>query len=131
MKESKFIRSNPHLPVRNLRQTIDYYRNTLGFEEEWTWANMDGLIRDGGVRRGEMWLLFGEDSAFTNAINSETHRLSIMWFVDNIDQIFAEFCSREIVMDAPLTTHEYGLREFAFVDFNGYYIRVAASFQND
>ncbi len=34
MKIKKFIRSNPHLPVRNLRETLDYYRNTLGFYDE-------------------------------------------------------------------------------------------------
>jgi len=28
-------------------------------------------------------------------------------------------------MVSPLTTHSYGLREFAFIDINGYYIRVA------
>jgi hypothetical protein len=29
MKSKKFIRSNPQLPVRNLRETLDYYRDTL------------------------------------------------------------------------------------------------------
>jgi hypothetical protein len=56
MKSKKFHKSGPHLPVKNLRQTLDYYRDTLGFYDEWTFGE-----KDGGVRRDDMRLLFGED----------------------------------------------------------------------
>ena len=48
-----------------------------------------------------------------------------MWFVENIDEIFSEFETRGIEFTDTLRTHTYGLREFAFIDINGYYIRVA------
>lgn len=48
-----------------------------------------------------------------------------MWFVDNIDEVFSEFQSRGIELADTLRTHPYGLREFCFIDINGYYIRVA------
>jgi uncharacterized glyoxalase superfamily protein PhnB len=118
MKAMKFIRSNPHLPVKNLRQTLDYYRDTLGFYDEWTWTNKDGYTFDGGIRRDEMRLLFGEDPNYKAS-------LSIMWFVENIDEIFAEFQTRGIEFADTLRTHPYGLREFCFFDVNGYCIRVA------
>jgi uncharacterized glyoxalase superfamily protein PhnB len=120
MKVKKFIRSGPHLPVINLRQTLDYYRDTLGFYEEWT----EGKI-DGGIRRDEMRLLFGEDAVFTQKINTGTSRLNLLWFVDNINEIYAEFTEKGIEIASPLTAYPYGLREFAFIDINGYYIRVA------
>ena len=66
MKEKKFIRSGAHLPVKNLRQTLDYYRCSLGFYDEWVWQNKDSIITDGGIRRDEMRLLFGEKSWFCN-----------------------------------------------------------------
>lgn len=122
MKAKKFIRSGPHLPVKNLRLTLDYYRDKLGFTDEWTFGGTDG-----GIRRDEMRLLFGEDPEFTKALNSEKHRLPLMWFVDNIDEVFSEFKDREIEIADDLKTHPYGLSEFAFVDINGYYIRVAES----
>ena len=122
----KFMRSNPHLPVKNLRQTLDYYRDNLGFYDEWTWANGDGNVVDGGIRRDEMRLLFGEDPEYTDLISSYTKRhLSIMWFVENIDEIFVEFQTRGIELADTLKTHPYGLREFCFFDINGYCIRVA------
>ena len=128
MKRKKFIRVNPHLPVRNLRQTLDYYRDNLGFYEEWTWTNDEGKVVDGWIRRDDMRLLFAEDPEFVDVINSyKKSRLPLMWFVDHIEEIFSEFQTREIEFADALQTHAYGLKEFAFVDINGYYIRVAES----
>jgi len=121
MKPQKFIRNNPHLPVKNLKATIDYYRDILGFYDEWTWGE-----KDGGIRRDEMRLLFAEDPEFIDVINSyKKSRLPLMWFVENIDEIFLEFKNKNIEIADDLKTHAYGLREFAFIDINGYYIRVA------
>ena|SRR6516164_4640639 len=120
MKEQKYIRSNPHLPVRSLKSTLDYYRDTLGFYEEWTFGE-----KDGGIRRDEMRLLFAEDPEFLNQVNNDQHRLSLMWFVNNIEEIFVELKEKKIKIMDDLRIHDYGLREFAFIDINGYYIRVA------
>ena len=126
MKSKKFIRTNPHLPVKNLRQTLNYYRDTLGFYDEWVWADKNELQIDGGIRRDEMRLLFGEDPNFVSIVNNyPKNRLALMWFVDNIDEVFLEFQERGIEFADTLRTHPYGLREFAFIDVNGYYIRVA------
>lgn len=120
MKSQKFIRSGPHLPVRNLRETLDFYRDVLGFYEEWTFGD-----KDGGIRRDEMRLLFAEDPAFVEVMNNAAHRLPLLWFVDNLDETFAEFQQRNVDLIDPLRTHPYGLREFSFTDLNGYCIRVA------
>jgi len=126
MKAERFIRSNPHLPVKNLRETLDYYRDTLGFYDEWTTADKNGHLTDGGTRRDEMRLLFGEDQEFVAVINSyKKSRLPLMWFVENIDEIYAEYQAKGIELADDLHTHHFGLREFAFIDINGYYIRVA------
>lgn len=129
MKTKKFIRSNPHLPVKNLRQTLDYYRDVLGFYDEWTWTNKDGVITDGGIRRDEMRLLFAEDAGFIAKINDTQNRLPLLWFVENIDEIFSEFKNRQIEIADELKLHPYGLREFSFIDINGYYIRVTEAYE--
>jgi uncharacterized glyoxalase superfamily protein PhnB len=120
MKTKKFIRSGPHLPVKDLKLTLNYYREALGFYDEWTAGD-----KDGGIRRDDMRLLFGEDAEFTAAINNTTHRLPLMWFVTDIDEVYAELQGRKIEIADSLKTHSYGLRKFAFIDINGYYIRVA------
>ena len=131
MKEKKFIRSGTHLPVKNLRETLDYYRDRLGFYDEWTWPDKNGKISDGGIRRDDMRLLFGEDPEFTKLMNSENKRLPLLWFVDNIEAVFAEFKGKDIEIADNLKTHPYGLREFAFIDVNGYYIRLAENAEEE
>ena len=116
----KFLKPLPHLPVKNLRLTLDYYRDKLGFSDEWTFGDIDG-----GIRRDDLRLLFAEDKDFTNDINNKKHRLPVMWFVDNINDVYVEFKKQDIELADDLRTHPYGLREFAFVDINGYYIRIA------
>ena len=120
MKAHKFISSGTHLPVKNLRQTLKYYRDVLGFADEWTFDD-----KDGGICRDDLKLLFWEDTDFTNDINNQKHRLPLMWFVENIEDIYLEFKNRGIELGDDLRTHPYGLKEFAFIDINGYYIRIA------
>ncbi len=40
MAAKKFIRNTPPLPVKDLRQTINYYRDTLGFTDEWVFGDL-------------------------------------------------------------------------------------------
>ncbi len=119
MEIKKFIRSAPHLPVKNLQQTFEFYKS-IGFDEAWTFAD-----KDGGIKRDTMQLLFAEDESFVNDVNNQKHRLPLVWFVENIDDVYNEFKERKIEIADALRTHPYGLREFAFIDINGYYIRVA------
>jgi uncharacterized glyoxalase superfamily protein PhnB len=120
MKSTKFIKAGPHLPVKDLRLTLEYYRDQLGFVEEWTWGNLDG-----GIRRDDLRLLFVENKEFADTINNQAHRLALIWFVEHIDDIFIEFKNRGIEITDEIQAHPYGLKEFAFIDINGYYIRVA------
>lgn len=110
--------------MKDLRQTLDYYRDKLGFSNEWVFGD-----KDGGISRDELKLLFAHDSDFLNDINNDRHRLPLLWFVDNIEEIFSEFKSRGIKIEDDLKQHAYGLKEFAFIDINGYYIRIAEAFE--
>ncbi len=120
MKEKKFNRCGVHLPVKDVQETIRYYRDILGFSDEWIWQ-----IKDGGIRRDDMRMLFTEDPVFTATINNGTNRLPLLWFVDDIESIYQEFRGKNIAIASELQLHPYGLKEFAFIDINGYYIRVA------
>ncbi|HLX92390.1 MAG TPA: VOC family protein [Puia sp.] len=116
----RFIRNTPHLPVRDLKATLSYYSDRLGFTDPWSFGE-----KDGGIRRGDLRMLFGESESFTDDMNNDSHRLSLMWFVENIDEVYAEFKSRNLEIADELRAHSYGLMEFAFRDINGYYIRIA------
>lgn len=123
--EMRFLRSAPHLPVKNLSETLNYYRDVLGFYDEWRIGE-----KDGGIRKDEMRLLFAEDPEFVTKLNSGTQRFPLVWFVRNIEQIYQDFTDRKIEFSSLLQLHPYKMREFAFIDINGYYIRVSEGIED-
>jgi uncharacterized glyoxalase superfamily protein PhnB len=120
MKEKKFHRIAPFVPVRNLRETLDFYRDQFGFYEEWTFGEIDG-----GIRRDNMRIVFCEDPDYIKEINNNVYRFTLIWFVDNVDEIYAEFNQRKIEIASELENKPWGIREFSIHDINGYLIRVS------
>ncbi|HWB27859.1 MAG TPA: VOC family protein [Chitinophagaceae bacterium] len=125
MKPKKFHRCGPFLPVKNLRETLDFYREKFGFYEEWTWGKLDG-----GIRRDDMRLVFCEDSEYIAQLNNETYHFTLLWFVDNVDEIYIEFKSNKIAIARDIVNEPYGIREFGVFDNNGYFIRVSEGITN-
>jgi catechol 2,3-dioxygenase-like lactoylglutathione lyase family enzyme len=121
-KSLRFDHAGVHLPVKNLKETLHYYKSVLGFYDEWR----EGEI-DGGLRRDNLRLLFGEDPEHLKKINDATHALNLIWFVENIHEVYIEFQNKNIHIESPLATYSYGLMEFSFKDINGYLIRIAES----
>ena len=120
MKENKFHRVSPFIPVKNLMQTLDYYRDRFGFYDEWTWGDIDG-----GIRRDDMRLLFTEEPGYVSAINNENTHFVLIWFVDNVDDIYKEFKERNIKIENDIESKPWGIREFSIQDLNGYLIRIS------
>jgi uncharacterized glyoxalase superfamily protein PhnB len=120
MKPKKFYRVNPFIPVRNLQETLDFYRDKFGFYEEWKFGEVDG-----GIRRDDMRLVFCEDPDYIKEINNETYNFTLTWFVDNVDDIYNEFKERNIEIKSDIEDKPWGIREFTIEDINGYRIRVS------
>jgi uncharacterized glyoxalase superfamily protein PhnB len=120
MKQKKFNRLNAFIPVRDIQETLSYYRDTLGFYEEWTMGT------DGGIRRDDMRVIFCQDPDYLSSINNETYSFTLIWFVDNIDEIYKEFKEeRKIRIAADIENKPWGIREFSIHDINGYLIRIS------
>jgi hypothetical protein len=58
-ENKKFYPERTSPSCKSLRLTLDYYHNTLGFYNEWSFGD-----KDGGIERDEMRLLFAEDAGF-------------------------------------------------------------------
>lgn len=118
-QHKKFLRFTPHLPVKHLQDTLDYYRERLGFYGEWIWEE-----KDGGIGRGDLKLLFMEDPAHAAIINTPEHRMPILWFVEDIREVYAELVANGIEMAHPVRLQPFNLWQFDFIDINGYMIQV-------
>jgi len=114
MAPSTFIRCGALIPVNNLRETLDFYRDVFGFYDEWIRGEVDG-----GIRRDDMRLLFGVDPAYVAVINNAERHFTLTWIVNNIDSIYHEFKAKGIPLLRDIKTEPYGIREFFVKDING------------
>lgn len=124
MKPKKFYHSVPFMPVHNLQETIAWYREKLGFYGEWIWGN-----EDAGIRRDNMHLLFNYAPEHAAIVNTADYHFEIMFFVDNVQEIYDEYKNNEVTIASELEDKPWGVREFTIRDINGYHLRIAEGIQ--
>ncbi|MGB8194565.1 MAG: VOC family protein [Chitinophagaceae bacterium] len=124
MKPIKFYHSVPFMPVRDLQETVAYYRDKLGFSKEWFWGTDDA-----GIRRDHMHLLFNHAPDYVAIVNTAERHFEIMWFVDNVEDIYNEFKEADVNIVSHLEEKDWGVREFTVEDINWYYLRIAEGIQ--
>jgi len=119
MKPKHFSHAVPFLPVKDLKETIAYYKDKLGFYEEWFWEDSDA-----GIRRDDLRLLFNRNPEHVAQINSNSQAFEICWFVQNVDAIYKEYKTKGVEFDKELEDKPWKIREFTIFDNNGYSIRI-------
>lgn len=119
----------PHLQVRNLEESIGFYRDVLGFHLEW----LDEDDQDFGMAmmsRGDKSISFSnqshsEDSDFVSEFSGE-----LLMFEEEVDLLFedisnfADVVTPNFSVDKPIS-ESHGLRRFTIRDCNGYRITFA------
>lgn len=114
---SKFTSLKPMLYTKQLKDTIDFYTQVLGFEcaafeAEWGWAS---LIKDDV----EIMLAYPntsipfESPVFSGSFYIQTENVELLW----------EQCKDKSTICYPIEDFEYGMREFAIYDNNGYLLQ--------
>ena len=107
----------PMLQTRDIRATIDFYTNLLGFtcdafSEEWGWAN---LSRDGI----EVMLAAPNDH---QPFVEPRFTGSLYFRCDDVDVLWARLKDTASIC-YPIEDFDYGMREFAIFDNNGYLLQ--------
>ncbi|NRB49183.1 MAG: VOC family protein [Saprospiraceae bacterium] len=119
-----FASLTPNIMVKDVNQTLDYYKNILGFEIVDTNPS-DGELEWGFVKKGEAGLMFQEVSS----LRAEYPRLSatplggaMTFYVLVQEQIESWFMNLEgkVKVVKELNTTFYGTKEFAIEDINGF-----------
>ena len=120
----KLYNLRPILWVNDVRATIDWYVNTLGFEEaayieKWNW---------GQVIKDDIRIMFGKPQEF--AIHGKSEFTGSIYFnVDDVDSLWQQFKDSPLVC-YPLETFEYEMKEFAIKDINGYMLQFGQDVSN-
>lgn len=102
----------PMLTVTDLDATLAFYRDVLGFEcperlEGWAVVQRDGVE--------VMFSLPNQHVPFEKSILTG----SLYFKLDDVDALWQELKDKARIL-YPIETFDYGMREFAILDNNGY-----------
>jgi catechol 2,3-dioxygenase-like lactoylglutathione lyase family enzyme len=109
--------TGPVLPVHDIRAAVEFYCNTLGFELDFV---ADDPPTHGSVTRCRVGI------QFTNApanFDPGSYPGYNYFFVDNINDLHAEYVAKGDRITRSLMSHDHGMREFEIQDCNGFRLR--------
>ena len=114
--ETKIAGSRFVLAVNNLAKSADFYKNKLGFRTLWEEGGWQFLIRD------NIKIMLGEcpDDKPASEINSHSYFAYLE--VNNIDELYKEYQSREVEVLSSIENKPWGQREFSIRTFDGHRI---------
>lgn len=105
----------PILPVKNIKEALDFYRDMLGFNVAWI---VDGDYA--AVQCGDIVI---------HLVNVDKHEKIAPYmsylFVENADEIYSFYKSQGVEIIQQIESKPWGVREFTFQDINGHMFRVA------
>ena len=104
------------LAVNNLAKSVDFYRNKLDFQTLWEDGGWHFLVRD------NVKIMLGEcpDDKPASEINS--HSYFAYWEVENLDELYNEYLSKEIDIPSRIENKPWGQREFSIRTIDGHRI---------
>lgn len=110
----------PQLIVTDIGKTLAYYQDCLGFESQWQWGDppMYACAKRDDV---SIHFVLAPVSGIPNA-EFRTNATDIYVEVECADALFEELKRRGANVTLDIDTRDYGMRDFAVMDGNGYRI---------
>ncbi len=110
----------PMLETENLLETVQFYTDILGFECASVYPDKTDPIW-ACMRKDRVEIMFTERNAHST-IPKPTMTGSLYIHPDNVDEIW-ELLKNKAVIEYPIEDFDYGMREFAIRDCNGYLVK--------
>jgi len=117
---------SPLFIVRNVPETLTFYRDKLGFEVNFQGPEPDDIFF-GIVQRGSAMIMFKDVDVdpvpnYTRDIGHGIASWDAYIYIPDPDALFEEFAPREVDFKMPLCDNSDNLRGFEVRDINGYII---------
>lgn len=109
------------LNVRDVRRSVDFYRDVLGMQVEWE-PDPDNVYLTSGSDNLALHRL--PEGAEPSAVQNVHHIGFIVAKLEDVDAVAAQVQDRGIEFVHPLKTHRDGARSFYFRDPDGVLIQV-------
>jgi len=108
-----FSHVEPVLPVRDIRETIAYWREVLGFTSQWTWGDPPNL---GAVSWQSVHVQFYLQNEWKGGGSSVWIRLQ------RIESLYRLHQQRKVDIVEPLENKPWGLAQYTVREINGHYL---------
>ncbi len=109
-------RSQPIFAVKDVKATIAFYENVLGFGSPWFWGDP---VCFGGIQRDSVQVMFNQQPDLAAKIEGHQHH----FWVDDLDGLHARHIAAGAPIIEPIGNRPWGLREYTVRDPNGYHLR--------
>ncbi len=118
----KFKDSVPVISTSDVRSTVDYYSNVLGFKEHFIFGEPPVYA---GVQRDGVLLYITHDPRMAEVLkNSDLHPDIFLW-VEDVDAAFAEHRKRGAKIIEDVSDRPWDARQYEVEDPNGYRLKIA------
>ena len=115
MEKKNLSHFAPIFPVSDIKQTLAWYEEKLGFKTQFTWEEP---VTYAIVRRDEITIHFALHEDLKLPLKPHT---SLYVFVYDIDALFKELKEKGVTQ-GEIFNADYGMRDFDITDLNGYRI---------
>jgi len=101
---------HPVLSVQDLRQSVKFYTDTLGFRLGFMWGDPPNMA---GIQLGDVSLHLRQGTPAAAGA-------AVYFVVEDIDDLYALHAKHGVAPAGPPTLKPWGLREYAIHDLDGY-----------
>jgi GNAT superfamily N-acetyltransferase len=108
-----FSNIEPVLPVRDIRETINYWQEVLGFPSQWTWGDPPNI---GAVSWQNVHVQFYEPGEWKGGGSSVWIRLQ------RLESLYRLHQGRKADIVEPLEQKPWGLSQYTVREINGHYL---------
>lgn len=109
-------KSEPIFAVRDVKETIAFYRDILGFGNEWLWGDP---VSFGGISFGDVSVMFHHQPHIAAHVEGHQH----FYWPDDVDATYAQHTARGAPIVSPIENKPWRVREYTVRDPNGYHLR--------
>jgi len=108
--------SSPIFAVRDVKASITFYRDVLGFSGEWLWGDP---VDFGGIHCGPVHVMFHRQPEIAQHIAGHEHH----YWSDELEALHAKHVASAAPIISPIENKPWGLREYTVRDPDGYHLR--------
>ena len=125
----KYTKLTPNLVVRDVQAAIDFYTSVLGFQQNMTVPDAPPYVF-GSVTSGSIEVFFNDQKAVAEdypplARDPLGGTMTLFLECEGIEEVLRAVEKAGAVIVMPLKTQFYGMREFAFMDPQGWTVTMA------